>query len=297
VSAALKSPVFGVDAASALSPQSCKAAGAHFVMRYSSRYLPKALTESEHGRYAALGIHVVSVFEDGATNAQKGYEQGRADALFAQAQMVSAGKPAGRPVYFAVDYDAVPASVDAYFDGCRAVLGNAGTGVYGSSQVVQGQMVRGIRFGWVTIAWSGGNRYDKAQLYQYNVDQKLGGVGVDFNRAYFEDYGQWDYKAVVPKPSPHYERFYPTVWYRGTHYSERGTVIAYDRWRKHGVLNRMRLKPIRAELRILADHLAFEVLYDPKGNLRPVGQRNWNLFDRGWRYKQLIQRAQGARVV
>ncbi|MGZ4262023.1 MAG: glycoside hydrolase domain-containing protein, partial [Solirubrobacteraceae bacterium] len=87
------------------------------------------------------------MFEDNPKDALKGHARGREDAQFALAQATSLGMPAGRPIYFGVDFDASPnpAATDSYFDGLAEILGHEGCGPYGGIAVVSRQLNRGFK--------------------------------------------------------------------------------------------------------------------------------------------------------
>lgn len=96
-------------------------------------------------------------------------------------------------------------------------------------------------------------------------------------------------EPMPPPPDPHhYSRFPIAEKFDKRHWNERATVEKYDTLRKHGVLNRKKLKPVRADLKKLADHV-YAVAHDvPKGH-----KPSWGEFYRGWRYQELSQRSQG----
>lgn len=103
--------------------------------------------------------------------------------------------PAGRPIFFAVDFDASSgqeAAISTYLDGAASVLGKAGTGVYGGYTVVKHALDGDhCRWAWQTYAWSGGKWDTRAQLQQYSNDHVIGGVGLDYDRSTKSDFGQW----------------------------------------------------------------------------------------------------------
>lgn len=94
-----------------------------------------------------------------------------------------------------------------------------------------------------------------------------------------------------PKPDP-YDRFqtgpFDSPWGK---LDERAVVKDYDRLRQHGVLNRQKLKPVRAQLRFLADRV-WTVAHNPLVHGKPT----WDQFYRGWRFQQLANRANGQRI-
>jgi hypothetical protein len=189
--------VFGVDyawgrpGASAL-----RKAGAEFVCRYLSHDTTgKNLTAAEARELSEAGLWLVVVWESTASRALSGRDGGAADARDAASQAKACGMPADRPIYFAVDFDATPeqqAAINAYADGAASVLGRGRVGLYGGYWPVKRAFdAKKITFGWQTYAWSGGNWDSRAQLQQYSNDHRINGVGVDYDRAVHDDYGQW----------------------------------------------------------------------------------------------------------
>ena len=175
-------------------PTILKATGYSFVCRYLSHDTTgKSLTHAEAATYVAEGIDIVCVFEDGAARAVQGYAAGAADAAFAQAQALACGAPADVKLYFAVDFDTAgsPQRTDPYFNGIASVIGFARTGVYGGIEVVHHQMSRGVKYGWQTYAWSGGQWEPRAQLRQVQNGIKAGGIDADRNETAWPYFGQW----------------------------------------------------------------------------------------------------------
>ncbi|WP_433234005.1 glycoside hydrolase domain-containing protein [Actinomadura nitritigenes] len=173
-----------------------QAAGATFVCRYLSHDTTgKNLSAAEARELSAAGIWIVVVWEGTASRALAGKAAGAADARDAEAQARACGMPAGRPIYFAVDFDANSSQQDeihAYLDGAASVLGRGRVGLYAGYGPVKRAFDAGkIAFGWQTYAWSGGRWDSRAQLQQYSNDHRVGGVGCDYDRAMTTDYGQW----------------------------------------------------------------------------------------------------------
>jgi peptidoglycan hydrolase-like protein with peptidoglycan-binding domain len=186
-------------------------AGISFAMRYLSHGDPKDLSLGEAQQLAKAGIDVGVVWETTASRALAGHGAGAADAKDAAAKAKSVGMPNGRPIYFAVDFDAGDAqkpAIGEYFKGVASVIGKQRTGVYGGYWVVKYLFDHGlVDFGWQTLAWSGGNRDKRAQLYQYAINKTAAGLSVDLNRAEASDFGQWKPGGVVPGPQPHAPKF------------------------------------------------------------------------------------------
>lgn len=240
--------IFGVDLASPVTnPAAVKAAGAHFVCRYvSTPGNPKNLSKHEADALKAAGLGVVVVFETTANRALAGHAAGASDAQTARQQAAACGAPSGRPIYFAVDFDATghTASVNAYLAGAASVLGKTGTGVYGGLAAVKAALDAGIvAYAWQTYAWSGGAWDKRAQLQQYENGKTLAGHSVDYDRAMTADYGQWQYQP--PRRISGYALSYtdkgghrrhvtvkrPTIWQaRHPKAKRRGKVIVEPVW-------------------------------------------------------------------
>jgi hypothetical protein len=188
----------GVDYSDARpSPKALHVEGYTFVVRYLSNYSPKNLTKSEADTLKADGLDVVVVWEDGAQNSLGGYNQGVKDAKEASAQANADGMPAGRPIYFAIDFDAQASeqsTINAYFDGVASVIGRARTGAYGGYYVIERLFNDSkIAFGWQTYAWSYGHWDGRAQLRQVQNDITAAGDSAccDKDVSAHADFGQW----------------------------------------------------------------------------------------------------------
>jgi hypothetical protein len=257
----------------------------------------------------AAGIGLAMVYENNPRDPLKGHERGREDAQFALAQARSLGMPAGRPIYFAVDFDVSPQpdQTDSYFDGVAEVLGHGGSGPYGGIAVVSRQLNRGFKWAWQTYAWSRNQLDGRAQIHQYSNGHSIGGTPVDYDHAYYEDYGQWwgvpggvsTDEASGPTDPHHYLRFpgQPLPWH-GKVLHERWLVQEYDRYRAapHVGANEEMLDLLRLDLAKARKRVWYVAHYDPK-----TGQRHpkptWQKYYRGWRWQQLLKRSRGERVV
>ncbi|GAA2586162.1 DUF1906 domain-containing protein [Actinomadura fulvescens] len=189
--------VFGVDYAwGRPGPAALKRAGAKFVCRYLSHDTTgKNLTRAEADQLSDAGLWLVVVWETTASRALSGRTGGIADARDADRQALAVGMPSGRPIYFAVDFDASAsqqAAINAYLDGAASVIGRGRVGVYaGYGPLKRAFDAKKVTYGWQTYAWSGGRWDARAQLQQYSNDHQLNGVTVDYDRAVKADYGQW----------------------------------------------------------------------------------------------------------
>lgn len=178
------------------------AAGKAFAARYLSNDASKNLTRAEADDLAAHGVWSVVVWESTSNRAGAGRAAGIADAKAATQQATAAGMPSTRPIYFAVDYDATPATVDAYFQGAASILGAARVGVYGGYRVVKHLLDTGlVRWAWQTAAWSGGQWDNRAHIKQ-GAYVTINGVQCDLDTASTTDYGQWMPGKTPEAPVP-----------------------------------------------------------------------------------------------
>src|SRR5690348_10887246 len=170
-------------------------AGVRFACRYLSHDKGKNLTAAEAKQLAAHGIDCVVVWETTANRALAGRAAGQADAREADRQAKLCRMPAGRPIYFAVDFDATvqqQPAINAYFEGVASVLGKHRVGVYGGLWPVRRLLAaKLVTYAWQTYAWSGGAWEDDTHLRQYSNGHTLAGVSCDYNRATAGDFGQW----------------------------------------------------------------------------------------------------------
>ena len=292
----LTTPIFGIDSYGATPAFIHHEIGSKFAGRYSSHEPGKYITSSEYRTDLDNDIALISVFEDGATNARGGYDQGKDDALFAAQQTRDAGRPNNRPIFAAVDFDATLADVEAYFDGWAAVLGREHCGPYSQYAIVAGLLDKGFGWAWQTVAWSGGEVDSRAKVLQYEINLTIDGHGIDYNHAYYEDFGQWNYVEPKVVDKHDYERFYKgPFYYKGHKLDERALVEEYDSLRKHPRLNAKKLAPVRADLRLCAERIASlaSVHREPGKKLAPA----WSAFDRGVRYQLIIARAEGKEIL
>jgi hypothetical protein len=204
VGSAISGSVVGCDYSwSRPSPASLAAQGYQFAARYlSDDTTGKNLSLSEAHALSTAGLDVVVVWEQNADDTLSGFERGAENARAAERQAVADGQPSGRPIYFAIDFDAQPSQqskIDAYFDGVASVIGLARTGVYAGYGPTKRLFDHGkIAWGWQTYAWSAGQWDPRAQLRQ--TKNELGGGDLDRDEATTTDYGQWR-PGTTPGPA------------------------------------------------------------------------------------------------
>lgn len=200
-------PGYGVDYAWARpSPSSLAAQGYGFAARYLSYDTSgKNLSASEAADLAAAGIDVLVVWEWGTSDVLQGYNTGVTHAQVADGQAQALGQPAGRPIYFAIDFDAQPSdqgAIDAYFDGVASVIGHDRAGVYAGYGPVSRLFDDGkVAWGWQTYAWSGGQWDSRAQLRQIQNGIGPGGE-MDLDQSMVADFGQWGPGGASSGPPP-----------------------------------------------------------------------------------------------
>jgi hypothetical protein len=181
------------------SPVSLKSAGYAFVCRYLSvSGSAKNLTKAEAKKLTAAGLKIVCVWEhygDWAHDLKGGRASGVSQAKTAAGEFKACGGPSGKPIYFAVDFDASAeqlVTVGHYFQGVAAEIGLKRVGAYGGYATIKHLFDAGlITYGWQTLAWSGGKWDARAQLRQVAVEQTIHGAAADLDVSHAADFGQW----------------------------------------------------------------------------------------------------------
>lgn len=189
--------------AARLQSATIKAAGHVGVIRYvGTPGRTKNITKAEFQELTRNGVSVALVYENKAGDANGGFSAGITAARAARADADSIGWPRERPIYFAIDSDQVTdldfREVSGYLDGIASVLGNGIelTGVYGEYDVIERNVGSHARYGWQTVAWSGGRVSKKATLFQQLRQIYVGGIQVDVNNILAADWGQNTIKPV-----------------------------------------------------------------------------------------------------
>jgi len=175
-----------------ISGESMRRAGKRFAARYLSHDASKNLDAGEADRLGREGVSCVVVWETTADRATAGRAAGEDDARNAAAQAKACGMPRGRPIFFAIDFEANGGEVAEYFKGVANVIGIDRTGAYAGLDAISFLFDHHlIRWGWQTYAWSRGLWDRRARLRQYSNGHIFDGVGVDYNRSIHPDFGQW----------------------------------------------------------------------------------------------------------
>lgn len=189
--------VEGVDySRSRPSPAGLYSAGKRFAGRYVGvGSAAKRLTPPEAQALCGAGLSIVALCEEYANSALLGFARGRMHASAALLEATACGMPTGRPIFFAVDFDASAAQLSTvanYFEGVATVLYRNQIGAYGGIRTLRYLFDRGlIGWGFQTYAWSAGAWESRAQLRQYRNGVTAAGGVVDLCRGMVADYGQW----------------------------------------------------------------------------------------------------------
>lgn len=180
-------------------PALIKTAGYDGVMRYLSPDPTKNLSPAETIALHAAGLSIGLVWESTASRAGEGQTAGIADADAAETQAHILGYPIALPIFYAVDYDADPQAVQAYFNGVR-VASHHPIGVYGSLRVVEAiHAAGGVPYMWQSVAWSGGVVSQQAHLYQRLTPTRAPIPDSDENTV-LRPFPLWTDQPVPPKP-------------------------------------------------------------------------------------------------
>lgn len=190
-------PAEGVDYTGGASISALVAAGKKFACRYGGPGGSwKHITPAEAQALSAAGIAVVANAEGSADGLVGGWSTGVSWASLAEEHFARCGMPAGRPIYFSVDFDVQSgqwAAVASALRGCAEVLGGVHrVGVYGGRRAIEWARRDGVaRWFWQTYAWSGGYWVPGNHIEQYRNNVTLAGIQLDLDRGYGTDYGQW----------------------------------------------------------------------------------------------------------
>lgn len=215
-------PVQGVDYTGGANIAALVSAGKKFACRYGGPGGDwKHITPAEAQALSAAGVAVVANAEKDAGGLVRGWAEGYEWASLAEAHFARCGMPAGRPIYFSVDFDVTStqwAAVAAALRGAAEKLGGVHrVGVYGGRRAMAWARRDGVaQWFWQTLAWSGGLWEPGNHIEQYHNDVALAGIRLDLDRALVTDFGQWTtgvdmtpdqdaklnalYQALIPDP-------------------------------------------------------------------------------------------------
>lgn len=196
----------GIDTATRLTAAKCKelkAAGIEFVGRYlvpTVDYLEwKALTKAEAEAITGAGLKLLTIWETAASRAKGGAAAGGADGIQALKCARDINMPTNGIIYFAVDFEAQAADMDAieaYLLAARLRTAEYDIGVYGSYSVVEEMAKRkACSCFWQCVGWSNGQKSPALNVYQSMWSHPFCGISVDDNEcADMDAAGIWTYE-------------------------------------------------------------------------------------------------------
>jgi hypothetical protein len=194
----------GIDCATPLTAVTATAFrtdGYAFVGRYLVPNGWKAMSKEEAEIITAAGLQIISVFETTANRPLSGRDGGLNDGALALKLALDRGQPVGSTIYFAVDFDAIASQfhiIAEYIAAANEVTPGYNTGVYGSYAVVEEMGKRGVcSHFWQTYAWSRGKKSELMNIYQYQNDIVVNGIGVDLNEGHGNE-GWWNTNSTEP---------------------------------------------------------------------------------------------------
>ncbi|WP_152540370.1 peptidoglycan-binding protein [Sporolactobacillus terrae] len=202
--------VQAIDTATKLNKEKAKqlhASGIRLVGRYiGSPDSWKTLEKAEVSALKEAGITIYSIRQTtNNTTSFFNYARGVSEAQEAEKWAESIGQPSGTAIYFAVDFDARGAALEAvkqFFKGVSDMLNDYKIGVYGSYSVVGALSETSYTdFYFQTYAWSNGKVSKHADLYQYKNGQTIADVTVDYNEVK-GDVGEWGVTAIKNSVKP-----------------------------------------------------------------------------------------------
>ena len=203
------------------SPQAIKKAGHMGAIRYVSDKRPdaawmagKPVTLKETKANAAAGLPTASVYQFGRAETAD-WKQGAAGAAVHAPKAIAlhkkAGGPTNRPIYIAIDdnptREQYTLQIRPYLQAFSKTLELAGyqTGVYGNYNTIEWAIQDDIgKYFWMHDWGSNGKIHPRTTIHQlpHGKQQTIGGVIVDVNEVYADDWGQWTPgKSAAPAPA------------------------------------------------------------------------------------------------
>lgn len=168
--------------------------GYEFAIRYCVPNNSKSLTAQEADALHSAGMSIGLCWETTASRAKSGAAGGLVDGRTAREYAQELGVPPETVIYFAVDYDAQKEDFDriaAYMIAAQTACRPYKLGVYGSYSIVEEMEWREIGESyWQCVAWSGGQVFNKLDIYQKEWSVKTPVLTVDNNYAWKLD-GLW----------------------------------------------------------------------------------------------------------
>lgn len=205
-------------------PKAVKAAGYRGVMRYLSPNPAKNISRAEAKALHDAGLWIGLVWERSANRASAGHAAGVEDARAANQQADGLGVPDSVTIIYAVDYDANPADVKAYFDGAKAASKRP-VGIYGGYRVIEAITADAY---WQTVAWSGGKVSKKANWFQRTTHSHSikGSKASDWDENLLIGGAVPVWKAVKAEPTPAPKPVVVTEFVSGTFNSQQTDTAA-----------------------------------------------------------------------
>jgi len=185
--------------------------GAVGVIRYIGGTSNKYINRAERASIKDAGLGLALVCEHDELDPLGGYDVGLSHGKTARAAADALGFPHNRPIYAAVDFDAVPSQlprIREYFRGFNDAHDEIRQGAYGSGLVLRELYDHGLaRWYWQTNArgWHG-NKADFPQAcLRQHFRMPFGHLdpgSIDVNDVIRPDWGQDDWVPFVPAPAP-----------------------------------------------------------------------------------------------
>lgn len=157
----------------------------------------KGVTQQQLASYMDAGFNPWLIFETSGQDASD-KQNGIQDALNSQELANALGYP-NAVRYFAIDEENAPNLLD-YIQGLFQTLPSTRVGIYGGFATVQAAHDEGVPYLWQTYAWSDGQEFGGAQIYQYENDVNIGSGTVDLDVVRVADFG--GLKGISATPSP-----------------------------------------------------------------------------------------------
>ncbi len=174
--------------------------------------LGNGVTPADIVKIHDAGLHFLPIWElDPVQVSYFTVKQGISDGKNATKEARWLKLPKGTAIYFTVDFDAQEAdfpAIIAYLEQVRKNLHrDYRMGVYGGIRTLEAIVASPVRpdYWWQTLAWSAGQKFARADIYQAEVSQIIDGLGVDIDEVYANPgwYAAPEKKAIVSHPSGH----------------------------------------------------------------------------------------------